>query len=48
MLLAELGGDRELRLAVGKRLRSRQQSMYSLEAHASRLEDLYRSLAVRR
>jgi glycosyltransferase involved in cell wall biosynthesis len=41
-LLNRLAEDRELRLRVGGELRARQRSLFGLEAHVARLEDLYK------
>jgi glycosyltransferase involved in cell wall biosynthesis len=40
--LVTLSADRALRLAVGGRLRRRQQALFSLERHVDQLESLYR------
>ncbi|HEV3281405.1 MAG TPA: glycosyltransferase [Acidimicrobiales bacterium] len=40
--LVTLSRDRALRLAVGERLRRRQQELFSLERHVDELESLYR------
>ena len=40
--LLRLSGDLRLRRAEGRRLRQRQQELFSLENHVSRLEELYR------
>jgi glycosyltransferase involved in cell wall biosynthesis len=46
-LLARLAEDTALRGEIGRRLRARQQRLFSLETHVSKLERIYRDVVAR-
>jgi glycosyltransferase involved in cell wall biosynthesis len=43
--LVRLAENQDLRVSVGRRLRARQNALFSLDEHVLRLEELYQSLA---